>query len=420
MISGAKKFIVLFLVMLMAFLPFSAHAADYENEPQSPHVAVYNTELDIFVYEKDADARVTPAVCAKIMTALIALEYFEGRMQTITTVTSAALRNLEGSAVLNLKAGENIAVEHLIYAVLVAGMSDAANVLAIEIAGSISAFVQLMNEKATALGAFDTRFISANGLETATSYTTAKDTALIAAAAYKNQTFRTISTKRYYVVPATNIHESVTIYTRNMLVSPQSEYYDKNAIGICAGYSEGSGYAVVAAAESNFPYICVSLGSVKNEAGKIGGYLDVSSLLSWATSNFAELKILDRSKIIAEIPVSGGREDHVLIIPYSAVYAFLDADTDLSKITLSPTCKESLSAPVEKGTVVGEVLIILDGEPIASTMLVTKSAVKQSTFSKIWEAFPIFLILFAIMALLFAIGKIRHRQYRHKQDKNIK
>lgn len=420
MISGVKKIIVLFLVLLFVLLPHTVHAADYEDEPQSPHLAVYNTELDIFVYEKDADTRVNPAASAKIMTALIALEYFEGRLQSVATVTSAALRNLEGSAVLNLKAGENIAVEHLIYAVLVAGMSDAANVLAIEIAGNISAFVQLMNEKASALGAQNTKFVSANGLETSNSYTTAADTALIAAAAYKNPTFRTISTKRYHIVPATNIHESVTIYTRNMLVSPQSEYYDKNAIGISAGYSEAGGYAIIAAAESNFPYICVSLGSEKNAAGKIGGYLDVKNLLSWATGNFAELKILDRSKIIAEIPVSGGREDHVLIIPHAAVYAFLDADTDLSKIVLSPTYKEKLKAPVEKGTIVGEVLVILEGEPIGSVPLVTKSAVKQSAFAKNSAFLPFFAILLSAMAILFIIGKIRHNKHRYKQDKNIK
>ena len=408
MVNNMKKLFILCLALLFLLPPMTSHAADFEGETYSSSIAVYNTALDIFVYLENADEKITPAP-AKLMTALIALEYYEGRMQKTATVTSAALKNLEGSSVLNLKAGEVIAVEHLIHAVLVAGMSDAANALAIDIAGTLSAFVKLMNEKAKELGTENTVFTSANGLETQGSFSTAKDTALIAAAAYQNAELRKIAAKRYYIVPATNLHDSVTIYTKNMIVSPQSEYYDKNVSGLCATYSESSEHSVIAAAESNFPYVCVALQCEKLN-GKIGAYSDVSRLLSWATGNFAELKILDSAKIIAEIAVSGGKDtDHVLIIPDSAVYAFLDVDTDLSKITLSPMYTEKLKAPVEKGALVGEVLILLDGEPIGTANLITKNAVKQSSSTKFWlsvgKALPTIAVLIIILAFFIFIRK---------------
>ncbi len=419
-----KKRALSLLFVLLLFFAFSLplHAAAYENELLSEAVAVYNADLDVFVFRKNATQAITPAP-AKLMTALIAAEYFAGRMHTTTTVTSAALKNLEGSAVLNLKAGEVIAVEHLLHAVLIAGMSDAANALAIEIAGSISSFVKLMNEKAEALGAENTIFTSAAGLEQSGSVTTAEDTARIAAALYQNAEICAILTKRYYVVPATNIHESVTIYTRNMLTSPQSEYYDKSALGISAGYSDSYGYAVMAAAESNFPYICVSYGEAKTTGGKIAAYMETSSLLAWAKQNFAELKLLDAAKIIAEIPVSGGRgTDHVLIVPKNAVYAYLDADTDLAKITLSPSYEEKLKAPVEKGAVVGEVTIVLDGKPIAWAELVTKNAVKKSgsqTANPIGKIF-LFLLIFLGIAFIAIKGKRTSAAAEHKSNEKRK
>ena len=417
-----RVFSLLFVLLFLFAFSLPLHAAAYESDLLSEAVSVYNAELDVFVFAKNAAKVISPAP-AKLMTALIAAEYFSGRMHATTTVSSAALKNLEGSAVLNLKAGEVIAVEHLLHAVLIAGMSDAANALAIEIAGSISSFVKLMNEKAKELGAENTIFSSATGLEQSGSVTTAEDTARIAAAVYQNAELRAILAKRYYVVPATNIHESVTIYTRNMLTSPQSEYYNKSVLGISAGFSDSYGYAIMAAAESNFPYICVCYGEAKTDGGKIATYLETSALLAWAKQNFAELKLLDAARIIAEIPISGGRDiGHVLVVPKNAVYAYLDVDTDLSKISLSPTYEEKLKAPVKKGAVVGEVTILLDGKPIAQTELVTKNAVKKSGSQAENSIGKIFLFLLILLALAY-ITIIRKRTSAatdHKSNENRK
>lgn len=418
--ARCKQLLAGLFALIFFLLPCSVNAADFEDELLCENAAVYNAELDLFVYEKNAAASISPAP-AKLMTALIAAEYFAGRWHTNVTVTSAALKNLEGSAVLNLKSGEVIAVEHLLHAVLVAGMSDAANALAIEIAGSLSSFVKLMNEKALELGMENTIFASANGLEAA-SLTTSADTARMAAAVYRNAELRAILTKRYYVVPATNIHDQVTIYTRNMLTSPQSEYYNKSVLGISAGYSDTYGYAVMAAAESNFPYVCVTYGKQKTDSGKIAAYRETSALLSWAKDNFAELKLLDASKIIAEIPVSGGRDtDHVLVVPKNAVYAYLDTDTDLSALVLSPSYEEKLKAPVEKGTVVGEVMIILDGKPIASAELVTKTTIKKGggAWKHIGKVF-LFLLILLFLAIFVTLGKRQINKNIHNQNENMK
>ena len=422
-----KRFCCLFCVLFaFLFLPITAFAEPYADADSlaSAHIAVYNVENDVFVYTKSAEEEILPASTAKIMTGILALEYFEGRLDTKVTVTTAALRGLEGSAVLNLKAGEEIAVRDLLYAMLVAGMNDAANVLAIETSGSILNFVSLMNQKAKEIGAENTLYLNPTGFDTAAAYTTAADTARIAAYAYKNKTFMEMCSTRAYTVPATNMHDAVTVYTRNSLLTTQSGYYYKYAEGISAGYTETGGYAIVtASSQGAYPYVCVAMGSQRDAAGNIGGYTDAKKLLSWAGNNFLERKLLDPSKIVAELPVLAGKSDHVLVVPNEAVYSFLGVDLDLSEVTYSVELDyEELIAPVKKGVIVGSILIVLDGEPIGSAHLVTKTAIRKSASGafllglKNILTHPVF-IIFAILALLAVAFLIYKKYFLSKRSK---
>ncbi len=425
----------LLLIVFFVF-PCVVFAKPYENEDAlvSPHIAVYNTEKNVFVFQKGADDEIFPASTAKIMTGILALEHFEGRLDTKVTVTTAALRGLEGSAVLNLKAGEEIAVRDLLYAMLVAGMNDAANALAIATAGSISDFVSLMNERAEELGAENTFYMNPTGFDSAAACTTAADTARIAAYAYQNKTFMEMCSARAYTVPSTNMHEAVTVYTRNSLLTTQSGYYYKYAEGISSGYTETGGYAVVAASSQGaYPYICVAMGAEKDSSGTIGAYTDVKKMLSWAGNNFLERKILDKSKIVAELPVLAGKSDHVLIVPSNTVYSFLDVDLDLTKVTYSVNLEyESLKAPVKKDAIVGSIVVVLDGEPIGSAHLVTKTAIRKSAGGAVLLGLktifinPVF-IVFVILLLLFAafwiykqyfVNGSRFRKRNQHQNKN--
>ncbi|MBQ9748921.1 MAG: D-alanyl-D-alanine carboxypeptidase [Clostridia bacterium] len=419
-----KKVLCLFLTLALCLsLPLVVHAKAFDAEEtlHAPYIAVYNTENGHFVYRKNADEKTLPSSSAKIMTGILALEHFEGRLDTKVTVTSAALRGLEGSAVLNLKAEEEIPVRDLLYAMLVAGMNDAANVLAIEVGGSIQNFVTMMNRRAAELGAENTLYLNPTGFDNASAYTTAEDTARIAAHAYKNATFMQMCSARAYTVPATNMHAAVTVYTRNSLVSTQSEYFYKEADGISSGRTEMGGYAIISASDAgNYPYVCVAMG------GDVESYTDVKKLLAWADNNFLEQKLLDPSKIVAELPVLAGRSDHVLIVPQAPVYVFLDGDTDLGLLTYSAelNCDE-LTAPVKKGGIVGTITLILDGEPIASTHLVTKTEVRKSAGGALLLSLkrtvthPVFIIAVILLMLLTALTLYKkYFIYHHKKGRN--
>ncbi|MBQ8495896.1 MAG: D-alanyl-D-alanine carboxypeptidase [Clostridia bacterium] len=423
---------MMFCVLLMLLvLPFSVHAKDYPNEDSldSKQVAVINADNGFLVYTKNADERIPTGAATKIMTAILALEYYEGRLDTPVTVPASATRGLEGSAVLNLKADEHIPAIDLIHATLVAGMNDAANTLAIAVGGNLKDFVTMMNEKAKEIGAQDTLYLNATGLSSS-AYTTVADLALIARYAYEDPLFMEISSKRFYQVAATDKNPAVTIYAKNPLITTQSKYYYSYAQGMTAGYSSEDGAQIISAVSyGTYPYICVVAGSKENSSGTIGGYADVKNLLAWASYNFSERKILDKSKILCELPVRAGEDvSHVLVIPEKNVYAFLDTDADLSQITLSQTLyHESLTAPVAKGEVVGSALLILDGEPIGSVDLIAKSAVKRSASGGFLLAVetvltsPFFLVPLAIVLLFFGFKvRIRIRKIQKHRYKSVK
>ena len=132
----------------------SANSSEDAAEPQeslAPPVLqnvgtaiVYNIENDRYIYELGADKIIPPASTVKLMTAIVAVEALGGDLDREVTVKAEAIVGVTGSNIA-LKRGEVLTVEQLLYALICGGANDAANVLAVEVAGSVEAFVALMN-----------------------------------------------------------------------------------------------------------------------------------------------------------------------------------------------------------------------------------------------------------------------------------
>lgn len=166
-------------------LAFTAQAKGYDGTARANNICVMNVEYGEAVFCKNADERIAPGPSAKILAAVLAFEHYAGNEEKPVTITPAALENIYGSVVINLKAGDTLRAIDLIYAMVVGGASDAANAIAIDIAGSVTAFTAMMNKKARELGATSTAYANPTGLDARGAYTTARDTAIIACYARK-------------------------------------------------------------------------------------------------------------------------------------------------------------------------------------------------------------------------------------------
>lgn len=144
------------------------------------------------LYEKNADAQSLIASTTKIMTALVVCEQCNvlDRMR----IPKEAV-GIEGSS-MYLREGEVLAVQELLYGLMLSSGNDAAVALAIYCGGTVEGFVQMMNDKARVLGLLDTHFENPNGLDAPAHYSTARDLAVLSAYAMKNPIFyKTVSAK---------------------------------------------------------------------------------------------------------------------------------------------------------------------------------------------------------------------------------
>lgn len=386
-----KLSLALCFIMLLPFLlsPF-AGAALYDSEKIfSPSAAVYNVENGIFIFEKNADDFISATAAAKLMTAVLALEHFGGDISRTVTVTTESLKNVD-KAVAGFRVGDTVSIKDLLYASLIGNCTYSASVLAYAVAGNQAAFGKLMNAKAAELGMTNTAFAGATcfGADVNYYHTTVRDSVLLSAYAMKNPIIDKIVNTSIYTFESFTSSLNQTIRTKNAYLSTWvygDAYYWKGTpapSGISFTYAEESGYSLISSINyRSLTYICMCSGADKDEKDRIAAYDDVKKLLLWASDEYSTVKVLDKSQIFGEIPVSLSESiNYVVIVPERHLYAFLPHDTDVAaeisqvyEITVN-----GLTAPVEKGVPVGKIRLYRNGEEIASCDLVTKSYVEKS------------------------------------------
>ena len=237
-----RKTILYLLILSTFFLSMMALLASAEEGvgTRAKSSALYSTDTNSFLFEKNSNERLPMASTTKIITALIALESLE--QDELITVPKEAV-GIEGSSVY-LKENDKLTVRDLVYSVLLQSANDAATVLALRISGSIEGFAEKMNERARELGAIDTNFMNPHGLDSIEHYTTARDLSLIAAEALKNDEFKKISACYKY---SFKLGESTrTVVNHNKLLKS----YD-GCIGVKTGFTKKSGRCLVSAAEKD-------------------------------------------------------------------------------------------------------------------------------------------------------------------------
>lgn len=216
------------LCLIFCITPAVAEAL----EVSATAAVLMDADMGQVLYEKNGDRQMLIASTTKIMTALVVLEH--AVPDDVITVTPDHMA--EGSS-MYLRAGETVRVEELLYGLLLCSGNDAALALT-ECAGGLTPFVALMNEKAAALGMAHTSFANPNGLDADGHYSTARDMAVLAAAAVENPTFRRICSSR-----------SVTIGQRTMENHNRLLRQVEGCVGLKTGYTRAAGRTLVSCTE---------------------------------------------------------------------------------------------------------------------------------------------------------------------------
>ena len=376
-----KKIICLLCAAVVLATPALAAAAP-EHPVAAKGAILYELNTDTVLLEQDADARLYPASTTKLMTALVAMEY--GNPEDIITVPAEAVDGLfELGSASYLLAGEEISFMDLMEYMLIASGNDAANAMAIHISGSISAFADLMNNRAQELGCTNTHFVNPHGLHDEEHYTSARDLLRIAKAAMENPTIAEIVAKDEVVLPITNKHpQTTTKYTTNYLISRKStrEYYYEGAIGIKTGTTTPAGLCLVAACvKGDYTYYTVVLGAEKGENGERNQFIETAKLFDYGAENFSQQVMLSSSEPIAEVPVRLSNEkDSVVVTPSENITAMLPNAFETSDLTMKYTVEESVAAPVQAGDVLGKLTVSYEGKTWQLDLVASSDAARST------------------------------------------
>ncbi len=264
---------------------------------------VVDADSGAILYGKNIDDTYPPASITKLLTALIVLENSE--LDGTVTFTESAMNNVEPDSgnKFNLTAGDTMSVEECLYLLLLQSCNQAANALAEHVAGSNEAFVEMMNQKISALGCTSSHFDNPSGLNGDTQYVSARDMGIISRAVFANPKLLEISSSLKYTIPATiNNPEPFTIYTEHrMLKVEETPYYYPSAKAGKTGYLLKAGNTLVTYAEQDGKKLISVI--LKGSPGQY--FLDGRALLEFGFANFDNFNVSERENdyVTGENPV---------------------------------------------------------------------------------------------------------------------
>ena len=376
-----------------------------------------------------------PASITKVMTGLLVIEAINRGELSADQVITASSTFSQGLSIYgssqNIKAGEQMTVKDLLYCMLVASANEACNILAEAVAGSQSAFVERMNQRAAELGCTGTHFVNAHGLHDDNHYTTAYDIYLMVREGMKHELFRTITSTDEYWVPATNLSEQRHFFSTNYLLSAKKipGYTYSKATGVKTGSTDEAGHCLVSAAEDGDRHLIAVVMGAENimENGLVTErqvFTESKRLLEWGFSNFSRQTLLTAGMPVQEVAVTLSKEaEYVMVVPAQGLEATLPNDLSPDQFRQSISLPDSVVAPVEEGQVLGTLTLSYDGEEYGTVDLVARNSVALSTwlyrqqqldqlFSHWWVKLLLVVVLAAMVILLLRLTLFRrNRRY---------
>ena len=438
------KFLPLFLLCAMLLSLCALPAAAVEGQagenptPSSVSALVLDRRSGEILYGKGLDTRVYPADTVQLMTALLAVEAVEtGKCsyQDMVTVSDAAEAGLgEDSIRCGLQSGEQLTLEALLQCVLIASGGDAANTVAEYIGGTVPEFVVMMNARATELGCADTAFTNPHGAYDDGQYTTARDFSRIASECTRHEKLMRICGTAIAELAETNLSPARTLKNTNALLCDESpygpQYLYENASGMKAGSSARAGYALAATAErSGMELLCAVFGGELNDTG-CTCFTDAVTLFDWVFNNYSYQEVLKSTENIASVDIALGMDaTYVNIRPATSIIVLLPNNYDPESFqkdirVYALENRETVTAPVTAGEVLGEVTVSHEGRSYGTVKLVASSSVQLSRVQYIRQqvrettqkrSFRMTVIVLVLLFLLYLawVAVYRVKRIRH-------
>lgn len=392
-----KRFLLFFIFILLLCSTNICYAEELDIYSKS--AILYNMDDDIILYEKNSEERTSIASLTKIMTCIVAIENIDNLDQKIILKSDVFTGLAEaGASVAGFRVGENVTFRDLLMGALLPSGADATRALALNISGSESEFVNLMNNKAIELGLKNTHFENTTGLESSNHYSTVKDISIILKYALKNQTFKDMYTTREYTTTS-----NLTFYSTLKKISNNYSFDVSNILGSKTGYTDEAGLCMSSIANyNNVNYLLVTAGA--DYRGNVPRQLlDAITIYNFYSTNYSYKNIINIGDYIGTIDEEYSSEKKYDITSPITVTKFLSNAFDTSKIKYEYNGLDKISYKNKIGEKLGSVNIIYDGSIMDTFDVFLTDTIKFSLFTFLLQTKLIYLITTIIVVLLIII-----------------
>ena len=359
-----------FLIVAGIILPILSSASSLV--PPAPQIKatsyiLLDAQTNKVIVEYEADERNPPASLTKIMTTYLVEQMIQRGVVERSEKVPVSIKawKAEGSKMF-IREGTEVDLMDLLRGVVIQSGNDASIALAEFVAGDETSFAQMMNEQAEKLGMLNSNFLNSTGLPDEGHYSSARDMALLTKDMIKRfpEHYQLYSERSFKF---NNIEQP----NRNRLLR-----YDRSVDGVKTGYTKAAGYCLVASAERNGMRLISVVMGAENDDSRVR---ESQKLLTYGFRNFETSTIYEESEIVKSAPlfygveevISLGVSENVSVTIPRGSYEKLEAQIKVPKI---------IEAPVRKGDVLGELLLMMDEEAVYRTSVISLENYEQAGF----------------------------------------
>ncbi len=321
------------------------------------------------LYEQNPNLKISPASFVKVMTLYLiydALRAGHLKMDDLVTVSERAWRRTykTDSSTMFLKVGERVKIEDLLKGVAIASGNDACVVLAEHLSGSEEAFAAKMNEKAKLLGLKDSQFKNSDGMPAEGQYTTAMDMAILS--------------KRYIEdhPEALTFHSATEFEYNGKRQGNRNTLLQKNigVDGLKTGHLKEAGYHLAATAKRDGQrMIAVVMGCDKMQKRAP----EAQKLLEYGFKNYSTVEAVKKDTTFGPVKVRRGKLSQIIVTAAEEGRVTVAKGKE-NLVSVAPQLPQFIVAPIQKGQVVGKVLVQSEGKVAKEVNLLASSDVEKS------------------------------------------
>ena len=371
-----KKKIKMIVLTICLFIPLLVNALEI-NDLYSENVIVYNKDENKIIYEKNSEDTASIASLTKIMTTLVSIENIKDLNEKVI-ITEKMLSSVPWDAsVAGLKVGDVVTYEDLLYASMLPSGADATDSLAISLTGSISNFVEKMNDLAKKLNLTGLKFSNTTGYDASGHYGTAKDILKLLEYALENPTFKKIyETKEYTLSNGLEVSSTINYYNKKY-------GYDLSFIkGSKTGYTEDAGYCLSTESVINGVNILTVTLNAPDD-GKARNITDIDTIKDALNENMQKVNIVEENEVLKKLETKNAKEDYVKLRSLKTITRYVEKPFNKDKVKIEYKGEQVIDSTTKPNTKVGTFKIYYNDEFIDEMDAITSTTLHFSAFKYI-------------------------------------